>query len=120
MPFGDDTGELLNDPLASLGLGRGVRPRRVDLFEEAANGSGVARRAIGIHLQQDSVRVTVGSRSDDVLVVAGRVSLVPELLARPAPEPRIAALQRSAYRLGVHVSNHQYFASVLVLHDGRY
>ena len=69
--------------------------------------------------QKDRVAVAVVAELDDGERVAGRLALVPELLARAAPEPRLARLARAAERLLVHPGEHQHAAVVGVLDDRR-
>ena len=79
----------------------------------------MADRAGRPDAQQDRVAVAVVADLVDGERVAGRLALVPELLARAAPEPRLAGLARAAQRLLVHPGEHQHAAVVGVLDDRR-
>ena len=67
--------------------------------------------------QQERVAVAVVAQLLDRERVAGRLALVPELLARAAPEPRLARLARQPLRLVVHPREHQHAARLRVLDD---
>src|SRR5919204_1934023 len=77
-------------------------PRR-----EARLRAGVARGAGGPHSQQDRVAVAVLAQLLERERVPGRPALVPVVLPRARPEPRLAGLARQAQRLVVHPREHQ-------------
>ena len=68
-------------------------------------------------------RIASPSQSSRISTTAMRVprgrALVPVLLPRPAPEPGLARLARSAERLLVHPGEHEHPAGRRVLHDRR-
>ena len=76
-------------------------------------------RAVPVLVDEDDERVAVAVEADlpDVLPVAGRLALAPELLPAPAPEPRPAGRQRPPQRRLVHVRHHQHVAAGRVLDD---
>ena len=87
--------------------------------EEAAAFARVAGGAVLVHADQQDVGVAVHAELLDVLDVAARVALAPELLPRAAPEDRPAFGDRACHRLAVHPRHHQHVAVLGVLHDGR-
>ena len=84
---------------------------------EARLGTGVAGGAGRVDAEEDRVAVAVVADLDDRHRVPRRRSLVPVLLARAAPEPRLARLAGPAKRLLVHPGEHQHAAARRVLHD---
>src|SRR5581483_2666484 len=67
--------------------------------------------------RDDRVRVAVVAQALNALHVAGALALVPELLARAAPEVRLAGLARPLQRLLVHVGEREHLACAGVLDD---
>src|SRR5687767_987352 len=97
-------------PLGDGPLERGkrlVRSERHVTREEARALAGVARGARRLDEREQGVGVAVVTEGLDALDVAGRAALVPELLARAAPEPRLARLARARERVRVHVRMHK-------------
>ena len=84
---------------------------------EAALRARVAGGAGGPDAEQDRVAVAVVADLLDRERVPRRLALVPVLLPRAAPEPRLAALARAAQRLLVHPGQHQHAPGLGVLHD---
>src|SRR5215831_5089104 len=70
--------------------------------EEARPLAGVASRAGRVDKHQQHVGVAVETNLDDTLRVPTRGSFVPQLLARAAPEPGLARVERLRERLLVH------------------
>ena len=68
---------------------------------------------------EQRVAVAVVAHLLDRERVARRLALPPQLLARAAPEPRLARLARAPLRLLVHPGEHQHAARRRVLHDCR-
>ena len=102
-------------PVALRPLGDDApEPRR-----EARLGPGVARRPSRVHPVEKRVSVAVVADLLDGHGVSRRRSLVPELLARAAPEPRLAGLPCAAQRLRVRVGEHQDAIGLRVLDDHR-
>src|SRR5439155_15668688 len=99
-----------------LGRASAVMSRLRESAIEAGAFAGVACGAIRIDENQQRVAVAVVPHLFDVLYVARRRALVPELLARAAPEPRRLRVERALQRLGVHPRNHQHLAGVVLLH----
>ena len=88
-----------------------VRRRRLELaVVEARALAGVAGRAGGLDEREHGVDVAVEAQRLDRLRVARRRALVPQLVARAAPEVQLAGLARARERLGVHVGERQHLA----------
>ena len=91
--------------------------------ELAAAEAGVRARMAGdtrlMHAHEQCVAVAVVGDFLDLLNVAGRLALLPELLAAAAKEPGVARLQRLLEGFLVHVGQHEHLA-VLLLHDSRH
>src|SRR5438552_11894171 len=88
--------------------------RSTERAEEAAVRTGVARAlALLLDDEQQRVAVAVVVRLPHPLAIAGRVTLGPALLARPAPEDGAAGLERLAQRRVVHPGEHQHRAGAL-------
>src|SRR5690348_602526 len=89
-------GGTLLGPLLQRALQSGerlVRRRRLELaVVEASALAGVAGRAGGLDEGEDRVAVAVQPQRLDRLRVAGRGALVPELVARAAPQVQLAGL----------------------------
>src|SRR4051794_16807962 len=97
-----------------------VRGRRLGLaVVEARPRAGVARRAGGLHEGEQGVAVAVEPQRLDRLDVAARRALVPQLVARAAPEVQLAGLTRLRHRLGVGVGQGEDLSRAPVLHDDR-
>ena len=79
----------------------------------------VAGRTRRVDAEQDRVAVAVVPHLLDRHRVPRRGALAPVVLARAAPEPRLAALARAPERLGVHPGEHQDAIRLGVLHDRR-
>ena len=101
-------------PLLLALLDPAPQPRR-----EARLGARVAGRARGAHAEEDRVAVAVVAHLLDRHRVPRRRALVPVLLPRAAPEPRLAALARAPQRLVVHPGEHQHAVGLRVLDDRR-
>ena len=71
-----------------------------------------------VHLDQQRVAVAVVADAPDVLTVARRLPLAPELLPAPAPEPGAPGLEGAAEGLGVHPGEHEDGPVGGVLDDG--
>ena len=69
--------------------------------------------------QQQRIAIAVGPELLDLLHIAARRALVPELLTAAAPKPRGTGLERQPYRLLVHPSNHKHLAGVILLNHTR-
>src|ERR671920_989755 len=82
---------------------------------EAGPLAGVAGGPGGLHEHEDRVLVAVEPELLHALDVARGLALVPELLARARPEPRLAGLARAPERLVVHVRERQHLAGAGVL-----
>ena len=66
------------------------------------------------------VGVAVVAQRPTRLGVARGRALVPQLVARAAPEVQLALLLRARERLGVHVGEREDLARAPVLHDARH
>src|SRR5262249_6438249 len=88
-------------------------------FAEAGALARVARRTRRVDDHQDGVLVAVGADLADAEDVAGRLALLPERAAAPAPEMREPRLGRPGECLAGRVRDHQHVAAREVLgHDG--
>src|SRR3954447_19823440 len=97
-----------------------VRGGRLDLaVVEARPRAGVPRRAGGLDEGEQRVAVAVEPQRLDRLDVAARRALVPQLVARAAPEVQLAGLARLRHRLGVGVGEGEDLSRAPVLHDDR-
>src|SRR5690606_18778648 len=85
---------------------------------EAGVGTGVAGRALLVHLQQQRVTVTVQPDLADPLPVPAGLPLDPVLAPAAGPERRPAGGQRAPQRLVVHPADHQHVTGALLLDDG--
>ncbi len=94
-------------------------PLRRKAPEETAAGTCMTGRSCLLDLDKEGVLVAVIQDVLDPLYVARGLALLPELLARSAPEPRQAGLNRSPQGFRIHVSNHQDFVVLPVLNHGR-
>jgi hypothetical protein len=79
----------------------------------------VAGRALLLHLDEERVLITIVQDFLDALDVSRGLTLLPELLARTAPEPGEAGFNGLANRFGVHVSHHQDLIALPILNNGR-
>src|SRR5262249_12463801 len=80
-----------------------------DRAVEAADAPGVARAGADLlDAQPQRVLVAVDTHLDDALGVARAFALLPQLLARAAVEPGLAAHDGLGERLGIHVRDHQH------------
>ncbi len=79
--------------------------------------AGVACRPGGLHERKHRIAVAVQPQRAHLLHVPARRPLVPRLLARAAPQVKLAGLARARQRLLVHVGEHQHLAAAPVLHD---
>ena len=86
---------------------------------EAGPLAGVAGRAGGLDEREQRVAVAVQAQRADVLEVAGRRALVPQLLARAAPEVQLTGLARAPHGLRVGVGEGEHLSRAPVLHDDR-
>src|SRR5204862_729609 len=84
---------------------------------EAGRRAGVARRPGGNDSNEERVAVAVVAHFLDGERRARRLALLPEALARPAPEPRLTGLERQPESFVVHPGEHQHAAVARVLHD---
>src|SRR5215211_4523694 len=96
-----------------------VRGGREVAVVEAGALARVAGRPGGLDEHEDRVLVAVEADLLDALDVARRGALVPQLLARARPEPRLAGLARAPERLVVHVGEREDLAGAGVLDDAR-
>ncbi len=86
---------------------------------EAGALARVAGRAGGLDEREQRVAVAVDAQRADLLDVAGRRALVPQLVAGAAPQMQLAGLAGPVDGLGVGVGEHQDLAAGPVLdHDG--
>jgi ABC-type taurine transport system ATPase subunit len=69
--------------------------------------------------QQQRIAIAVGPELLDLLHIAARRALVPELLTATAPKPRGTGLERQPHRFLVHPSNHKHLAGVILLNNTR-
>src|SRR5215218_9454603 len=93
-----------------------VGRRRVELaVVEAGALARVAGRARGLDEGEQRVAVAVHAQGLERLRVARGGALVPELVARAAPEVHLAGLARPAQGLGVHVRQRQHLTGAPVL-----
>src|SRR5215210_2621335 len=126
----EDVGRLLGDALVALlaggARGDGALERRERLVRrggrelplvEARALARVAGGAVRLHEREDRVGVAVVAQRPDGLDVAGGRPLVPQLVARAAPEVRLPPLLRGGERLRVHVGEGEHLARAPVLHD---
>lgn len=81
--------------------------------------TGMARRTRRVHHCHQCVGITVDKQPLQLLHVAARGALVPQLLPGARPEPGRARLQRQPQRLDIHPSHHQDLATTLLLHHTR-
>ena len=79
----------------------------------------MAGRTRRVDLDQQRIAIAVGPKLLDLLHVAARRALVPELLAAAAPKPRGTGLERQPHRLLVHPGNHKHLAGVILLNHTR-
>src|SRR4051794_40297597 len=97
-----------------------VRRRRLGVaVVEAGARAGVARRAGGLDEGEQRVAVAVESQGLHVLDVARGRALVPQLVARAAPQVQLAGLAGAAHGLGVGVGEGEHLSRAPVLHDDR-
>ncbi len=97
---------------------RRARPhRRARGRSSCARRCGTRRDRL-VHRHEQAVGVAVVADLAHGLYVAGALALLPVLLARAAPEPRVAGLHRLGERLGVHVGDHQHLAGARLLDHG--
>ena len=97
-----------------------VRRGRLELaLVEAGARARVARGAGGLDEREQRVAVAVQAQREDLLHVAARRALVPQLPAAPAPEVRLPRRQRQPQRLRVHPRDHQHLTCRRVLHHRR-
>src|ERR1051325_2452912 len=108
-------------PLREARLQRGVElvERAQRHVREARTRAGVTRRSVRNHADDERIAIAVGGDVHDVLRVPRGRALVPQLVARARPEPRLARLLRPPQRLLVHVRQGQYLARARVAHDRR-
>src|SRR4030067_2358252 len=85
--------------------------------EKAALLAGMACRTDRRHLDEERVQVTVVEDVLDALNVARGLSLLPELLARTAPEPGEPRAHGPLDRFRVHIPDHEHLAGRPVLDD---
>src|SRR3990172_8471927 len=88
--------------------------------EKAALLAGMACGTDLLHLDEQRVQVTVVEDVLDALDVARGLSLLPELLARAAPEPGEPRAHGPLDRFLVHVPDHEHLAGLPVLDDRGY
>ena len=69
--------------------------------------------------QQQRIAIAVGPEFLDLLHIAARRALVPELLTATAPKPRGTGLERQPHRFLIHPSNHKHLAGVILLNHTR-
>src|SRR3954454_14010120 len=116
--------------LRALGLaaGQGALERRPRLVRrggielavvEARARPGVARGAVGLHQREHSVAVAVQAQRADLLGVARRRPLVPQLVARAAPEMQLTGRAGARQRLLVGVGQSEDLSRPPVLDDDR-
>src|SRR2546423_3450476 len=86
---------------------------------EARALAGVAGRPGGLDERQHRVVVAVDAQLADALNVPGRLALVPQLVARPAPEVCLACCARTLERLPGHLGERQHLTGAPVLDDAR-
>src|SRR4051794_26036742 len=102
------------------GRERLVRCRRLGLaVVEARPRAGVAGRAGRLDEGEQRVAVAVEAQRPDLLDVPARRALVPQLVARAAPQVQLAGLARLRHRLGVGIGEGQDLSRAPVLHDDR-
>ena len=89
-----------------------------DHVAEAGLRAQMAGRAVLAHLDEQRVAVTVRGDGDDMLEVAARLALRPELPAGAGVKAGQALLHRQAQALLVHVSDHQHAPGLGVDDDG--
>src|SRR5580704_16724277 len=102
-----------------------TRPNSLRIFQqhirvEAGPVAGVAGGADLVDLDDQGVAVAVQRDRLNPLVVPGRVSLDPVLLAAARPVGAPAGGERAMQRLVVHPAEHQHLTGVVLLGDGRY
>ena len=97
-----------------------VRRGRLELaVVEARALAGVAGRPGRLDEREHRVAVAVQAQRADRLGVARRRALVPQLVARAAPEVQLAGLARARERLRVRVGQREHLARAPVLDDDR-
>ena len=79
----------------------------------------VTRRAGLLDLDQQRIAVAIERDVLHLLRVAAGLALHPELLARAAPEMRLARCDGGFERSAVHPGHHQHATGFLFLDDGR-
>ena len=82
----------------------------VDLAVEARLPSGVTGSSRLLDANPDRVLIAVQPHLDHPLGVPGAFALAPQRVAGPAEVPRLAAFDRLAQGLVVHVRDHQHVA----------
>ena len=70
-----------------------------------------------MHQREQGIGIAVVAQICQLLGVAARGPLVPQLAPATAPEHGLAALQRERQRLGAHPCHHKHLARVGVLHN---
>src|SRR5580704_13521576 len=76
-------------------------------------------RSFDFDLEQECIAITVSGRSQQLEPVARGLSLGPKLVARAAEKRHIARSERALASLAIHKAEHQHFARVSILHNGR-
>jgi hypothetical protein len=106
-------------------LQKSFRDRQLDWFgdfrealEEAGALAGMTGSALLFNHHEKSVGVAIIMEVAQVLDVARRFTLLPELGARAAPIVDKTCGQRAFERLTIHVGQHQNPPSGNILHDG--
>ena len=67
----------------------------------------MARRPARLDSHKQRVAIAINRDGQHALSVAACRALMPEFATRPAPEPRLSALDRFSKRLFIHVSQHE-------------
>ena len=101
-------------------LWREVVPGLIKLGIKAAGIAGVAGAADLLDLEEEGVAVAVDKPAEDLLSVAARFPLLPELFAGAAPVVHVAGLNGVLEGILVHPGHHDHTTAFLgaFLHDG--
>ncbi len=91
-----------------------------NLVGKTTVSSEMAGRTVLFHHNGQSVIVAVGGYAHDVLVIAARFALEPQLTARTAVKAGQLFLHRDFERFTVHISHGQHILGKCVDHDGGY